>query len=57
MRSNWHDTEKVKDQIDTIEKLGTKLKYGCERPQNLSMRKSAFKKEIWVLVQGTSLFG
>ena len=27
---NWHNTKKIKDQIDTIEMLGTKLKYGVK---------------------------
>ena len=34
-RLNWHNIEKVRDHIDTIEMLGTKLKYGVKNRDQL----------------------
>ena len=48
-RLNWHNTEKVRDQIDIIEKLWTKLKYGVKNMDhlcNLPFKLLIYKSQI-----------
>ena len=41
-RLNWHNIEKVKDKIDTIERLETKLKYGVKNRDQLAIYPSLY---------------
>ena len=57
---NWHDAEKVRDQINTIKNLGTKLQYGandkgqlCNLPYILTFATNV----KWTIMEKLSLEG